>query len=76
MEHLKDEMLIQRCNQFTRDMLEAGMDLNRVCMYVKDYQKKYAVVKKGGGEELAKVYTLDYWWKMSQTEDGKFKLAI
>jgi len=75
-EYLKDKILIERCNKFTRDMLGAGMDINRICMFVKDYQKKYIEVKERGGEEFAKLFTFELWWKSSQTEDGKFKLAI
>ena len=46
---INDKLLTERCNEFTRDMLKNGMELNKVCMFVKDYQKKYLFIKQEGG---------------------------
>ena len=43
-------LLIERCNKFTRDMLQGGMDINKVCMFVKDYKTKYLYIKQEGGD--------------------------
>jgi len=75
MELMKDELLTDRCNEFTRKMLELGMDINRICFFVKDYQRKYKHIKEND-EELAKVFTFDYWWKWSNTNNETFKTSI
>ncbi len=72
-EALKDTLLIERCNTATRDMLNIGMDLRYVCMFVKDYQRKYLVIKQEGGD--FNVFTFKVWWELGQRGDGKFALA-
>ena len=72
-EAIMDTLLIERCNAFTRDMLEGGMDINKVCMYVKDYQKKYLFIKQEGGDYNA--FTFKMWWKLGQRGNGKFSLS-
>ena len=73
MEAIYDTLLTERCSAFTRKMLEGGMDINMVCMFVKDYQKKYLFIKQEGGDY--KLFTMEVWWELGQRGDGKFSLA-
>jgi hypothetical protein len=47
----------------TRGLLERGMKLNRVCMLVKDYQKKYICIKEQSPIH-AKEFTAKMWWEL------------
>jgi len=72
-EALKDTLLTERCNTFTRDMLKCGMSIDKICMYVKDYQRKYIYMKQQGADCSA--FTFEVWWNLGQRGDGKFALA-
>ena len=72
-EAINDTLLTERCNEFTRKMLEGGMDINKLCVCVKDYQKKYLFIKQEGGDY--KAFTMKIWWELGQRGDGKFALA-
>jgi len=72
-EAINDTLLTERCNEFTRKMLKGGMDINKLCMFVKDYQKKYLFMKQEGGDY--KLFTMKIWWELGQRGDGKFALA-
>jgi hypothetical protein len=51
-------------NNMTRGLLEGGIELNRVCMLVKDYQKKYICIKEQSPIR-AKEFTAKMWWRIS-----------
>lgn len=69
--NLDDTTLIDNSNRMTKMLLEAGMDINKICLLVKDYQRKYCHIRdQGAPPELLKAYTPDIWWKMSKTENG------
>ncbi len=69
--NLNDTQLIEYSNKLTRILLQVGEDINRVCLFVKDYQRKYIHIREEGAPaELLKQYTPDIWWKMSKTEGG------
>ena len=61
-ELLKDELLIKRCNDFTHKALSNGMNIDRVCMLVKDYQTKYIYIKEQD-ENLIEDFTFEFWYK-------------
>ena len=46
MEHIKDKFLINECNVLTRNMLEGGMNINKICLIIKEYQTKYIFIKE------------------------------
>ena len=71
---INDKLLTERCNEFVRDMLKNGMELNKICMFVKDYQRKYLFIKQEGGNYNA--FTVEMWWKLGQKGNGKFALAF
>ena len=70
---LHDKLLISRCNDFTRKMLSGGMDLNKVCMFVKDYHRKYLFIKLEGGDYNA--FTMEMWWKLGQRDGNRFAVV-
>ena len=71
MNHINDKTLIDYSNKFTRILLETGIDINKVCLFVKDYQRKYIHIKEqGASDEILKAYTPEIWWKMSKTDNG------
>ncbi len=60
MKNLADKTLMDYSNKLTRILLETGIDINKVCLFVKDYQRKYIHMKnEGASEELLKAYTPD-----------------
>ena len=73
-EHINDTFLRNESNYLTRGFLEIGMELNRVCMFVKDYQKKYICIKEQSPIH-AKKFTAKMWWKLS-SNGNEFRLAI
>ena len=73
MEHINDTFMMTECNNMTRSFLEGGMELNKVCMFVKDYQKKYICIKEQSPTS-AKLYTTKIWWKLS-VNGNKFSQA-
>ena len=62
MEHINDKFLMDECNLFTRKMLEKGMDINRVCLIIKEYQTKYIHIKELNFQ-LSQQFTFEMWWK-------------
>lgn len=60
---LKDKFMIKECNEMTRKLLKAKMDINTICAIIKEYQTKYLYIKSEGGEELAKTFTMEMWWR-------------
>ena len=62
MEHINDKFLIDECNLFTRKLLEVGMDINRVCLIIKEYQTKYIFIKENNFD-LSQLFTAEMWWK-------------
>ena len=62
MEHINDKFMMNECNLFTRKMLEAGMDINRVCLIIKEYQTKYIFIKENDFK-LSQQFTFEKWWK-------------
>ena len=73
-EAIKDKLLMERCNDYTRHMLKGNMHINKICMFVKDYQRKYLFIKQEGGDY--KSFTMEVWWKLGQRDGGKrFALA-
>ena len=53
---------MDECNLFTRKMLEKGMDINRVCLIIKEYQTKYIHIKELNFQ-LSQQFTFEMWWK-------------
>jgi hypothetical protein len=71
----QDHILKERCEEFTKKMLEDGMEIDRICLFVKDYQNKYMYLKNQKcGDKLTKAYTFKYWWQSSRTEDGNLMI--
>ena len=69
--NLADKTLIDYSNKLTRILLQTGFDINKVCLFVKDYQRKYIHIREeGASDELLKAYTPEIWWKMSKTDMG------
>lgn len=69
--NLADKTLIDYSNILTRILLEGKMDIDRVCLFVKDYQRKYLLIKEAGAtEEQLKGYTPLKWWEMSKIDTG------
>jgi len=69
--NLKDKTLMSRSNEMTRMFLENKMEIDRVCMLVKDYQFKYLAIKDEFGEgDILDAFTPEIWWKVSKTDDG------
>ena len=63
-EYLADKTLMNNSVQLTTILLEAGIELNMVCLFVKDYQKKYVSMKKEGAtSEILKEFTPSFWFK-------------
>ena len=62
MEHINDKFKINECNALTRIMLEAGMDINRVCLIINEYQTKYIFIKENDFK-LSQQFTFEKWWK-------------
>ena len=62
MEHINDKFLMDECNLFTRKMLEKGIDINRVCLIIKEYQTKYIHIKELNFQ-LSQQFTFEMWWK-------------
>ena len=62
MEHINDKFMMNECNVFTRKMIEAGMDINRVCVIIKEYQTKYIFIK-GNYFKLSQRFTVEMWLK-------------
>ena len=73
-ELLKDKLLVKRCNEFTIKALKEGISINTICVMVKDYQRKYKLIKEEGGEALAVKFTMEKYWKISY--DGTNILRI
>jgi hypothetical protein len=69
--NLADKTLIDYSNRLTRILLKAEIDINKICLFVKDYQRKYIHIREeGASDELLKAYTPEIWWKMSKTDGG------
>ena len=69
--NLKDKTLMSRSNEMTRKLLENKMDIDRVCILVKDYQFKYLAIKDEFGEgDILHAFTPEIWWKVSKTDNG------
>ena len=69
--NLTDKMLIDYSNRFTKMMLEGGLCIDRICLFVKDYQAKYIHIREqGGSEEQLKAFTPEMWFMMSKTDKG------
>ena len=62
MEHISDNFMMNECNLFTRKILEAGMDINRVCLIIKIYQTEYIFIKENDFK-LSQQFTFEMWWK-------------
>ena len=62
MEHTNDKFMMNECNVFTRKMLEAGMDINRVCLIIKEYQTNYIFIKEND-LKLSQQFAFEKWWK-------------
>ena len=62
MEHINDKFLMDECYLFTRKMLEKVMDINRVCLIIKEYQTKYIHIKELNFQ-LSQQFTFEMWWK-------------
>ena len=69
--NLKDKTLMSRSNEMTRMFLENKMDIDRICVFVKDYQFKYLAIKDEFGEgDILDAFTPEIWWKVSKTDNG------
>ena len=73
-EGIWDILLRERCINACKGLLETGTDINTVCMFIKDYQKKYLFIKQEGGDY--KAFTFEMWWELGQTGTGGFKSAL
>jgi aryl carrier-like protein len=60
--YVKDKFMMNECCNFTKNMIEAGMDIDRICELVKDYQQKYIYIQNKC-PDLAKKYTMEMWFK-------------
>ena len=69
-----DELLIKRCNEFTHEALKNNIKIDRICMFVKDYQRKYLSLKEKD-PNAAKIYTIAVWIALYYNKDtGKFNI--
>tara|TARA_R100000388_G_C7218884_1_gene147742 strand:- start:77 stop:292 length:216 start_codon:yes stop_codon:yes gene_type:complete len=64
---LNDKFMMNECNEFTRKMLEANININTICGIIKEYQTKYLYIKSQD-KELAKQFTIEMWWKLRARE--------
>ena len=60
-EAIHDTILMERCNDFVGEMLKQGVDINRICVFVKDYQKKYMYLKRQGFD--VSKFTFREWYE-------------
>ena len=58
---IKDDFMMNECNNFTRTMLKDGMSINTICGVIKEYQTKYLYIKSQD-EKLAQQFTMEMWW--------------
>jgi hypothetical protein len=72
-EAAKDTLLNERCEKVTRDLLASGVSIDKICMFVRDYQRKYMYIKQEGGD--CNAFTFKVWWQLGQRGEGKFALA-
>ena len=42
---LRDEFLMKNSSDFTKELLQTGMDINSVCKVIKEYQRCYLLIK-------------------------------
>ena len=70
--NINDKTLIEYSNKLTKILLNGcELEINMVCLFVKDYQRKYIHLRnEGASTELLKQYTPEIWWKMSKTDNG------
>ena len=64
-DYINDSFMMGECSNFTKGMIESGMDINKICEIVKNYQKKYIYVKNES-PELAKLFTIKMWYICNQ----------
>jgi len=72
-EGVNDTLLTERCSAFVIKSIESGMEINEICMFIKDYQKKYLFIKQEGGDY--KAFTMKIWLGLGQRGDGKFTFS-
>ena len=74
--NLKDKTLMSRSNEITRKLLDGKININTICVMVKDFQYKYLAIKDEYGEgDILDAFTPEIWWKLSKTDDGAFRIA-
>ena len=49
-------------SHINKKMFEGGMDINRACLIIKEYQTKYIFIKEYNFE-LSQRFTGEIWWK-------------
>tara|TARA_R110000751_G_C13703719_1_gene473639 strand:- start:768 stop:1031 length:264 start_codon:yes stop_codon:yes gene_type:complete len=64
---INDKFMMNECSELTGVMLNVGMDINKVCGIIKEYQTKYLFIKSQD-EDLAKLFTWKMWWKTRGNE--------
>ena len=63
-----NKLMIERCNEATRKLLENGININLVCKFIKDYQKKFIYLNECGAD--VKEFTFEVFWSLGKTENG------
>jgi len=59
--HLKEGILIKKCNHFTHRLLESGMGLGTTCKIIKNFQKVYIYLYKEASPKIAKAFTIEQY---------------
>lgn len=61
-ELVKDKFLMDQCTEMTGLLLKGGLPINRIVEVVKDYQRKYILIKKES-VHMARQFTIVKWWE-------------
>jgi len=61
--YVNDKVLLERCKEISTPMLKAGMNINKICELVIDFQRKYMHIDKCD-KNASKDYTVGIWYKM------------
>ena len=69
---LMDNLLLERCKNFTRKMLEMNVDINKITNWVKDYIRKYLYLKKNHYGNH-KTFTFEMWFNCITTPSERPK---
>ena len=61
--YLKDEFLMKECENATRTMVDAGMNIDVVSKVIKDYQTKYIHINSTNEGRSLPSFSFEMWHK-------------